>query len=232
MDYNNYYFLVNYGLPILGVLITAIAQIFINISYSKYRRVPITKKMTGLETARTILDANGLKDVKVNLVSGNLTDHYDPRNKTVNLSRDIYEGYSIASVSVAAHECGHAIQDKENYAFLRIRASLVPLVNFSSKFGYIVVLIGLLFNIIGLAKFGIILLLAILLFQLVTLPVEFNASRRAGKQLSSLNILETYEESASKTMLISAAFTYVASLASTLLQILRLALIVIGRDDD
>ena len=231
MNYDDY-LLINYTLPFLGVLITAIAQIFINISYSKYRTVPIAKKMTGLETARAILDANGRSNVKINKVSGKLTDHYDPRNKTVNLSRDIYEGYSIASVSVAAHECGHAIQDKDNYTFLRIRAALVPLVSFSSKFGYIVVLIGLLFNIMGLAKFGIILLLAILLFQLVTLPVEFNASKRAGKELSKLNILAPYEQKDSKTMLTSAALTYVASLASTLLQILRLALIVAGRDDD
>lgn len=225
------YIIIEYG-SLLGFLITALAQLFITLSYSKYRRVPITKKMTGLETARAILDANGLMDVKINLVTGNLTDHYDPRNKTVNLSRDIYEGYSVASVSVAAHECGHAIQDKENYIFLKIRASLVPLVNFSSKFGYIVVLLGLLFNILDLAKFGLILLLAILIFQLVTLPVEFNASRRAGKQLSNLNILMSDEKSDSKKMLIAAAFTYVASLAATLIEILRLALIVIGRDDD
>lgn len=225
------YIIIGYG-SLLGFLITALAQLFITLSYNKYRRVPITKKMTGLETARAILDANGLMDVKINLVTGNLTDHYDPRNKTVNLSRDIYEGYSVASVSVAAHECGHAIQDKENYIFLKIRASLVPLVNFSSKFGYIVVLLGLLLNILDLAKFGLILLLAILIFQLVTLPVEFNASRRAGKQLSNLNILMSDEKSDSKKMLIAAAFTYVASLTATLIEILRLALIVIGRDDD
>ncbi|MGN1358393.1 MAG: zinc metallopeptidase [Bacilli bacterium] len=231
MNYNSY-LLIDYGLPLLGVLITALAQLFINRSYNKYRLVETKKKMTGAETARAILDANGLTNIKINKVSGKLTDHYDPKKKTINLSREIYEGDSIASVSVAAHECGHAIQDKDNYTFLRIRASLVPIVNFSSKFGYIVVIIGLIFNIIGLAKFGIFLLLLILLFQLVTLPVEFNASSRAGSQLLSLNILSDYEQDDSKTMLKAAAFTYVASLMSTLLQILRLALIVIGRDDD
>lgn len=231
MNYNSY-LLIDYGLPLLGVLITALAQLFINRSYNKYRLVETKKKITGAETARTILDANGLTNIKINKVSGKLTDHYDPRNKTINLSREIYEGDSIASVSVAAHECGHAIQDKDNYTFLRIRASLVPIVNFSSKFGYIVVIIGLIFNVIGLAKFGIFLLLLILLFQLVTLPVEFNASSRAESQLLSLNILSDYEQDDSKTMLKAAAFTYVASLMSTLLQILRLALIVIGRDDD
>ena len=231
MNYNSY-LLIDYGLPLLGVLITALAQLFINRSYNKYRLVETKKKMTGAETARAILDANGLTNIKINKVSGKLTDHYDPKKKTINLSREIYEEDSIASVSVAAHECGHAIQDKDNYTFLRIRASLVPIVNFSSKFGYIVVIIGLIFNIIGLAKFGIFLLLLILLFQLVTLPVEFNASSRAGSQLLSLNILSDYEQDDSKTMLKAAAFTYVASLMSTLLQILRLALIVIGRDDD
>lgn len=231
MNYNSY-LLIDYGLPLLGVLITALAQLFINRSYNKYRLVETKKKMTGAKTARAILDANGLTNIKINKVSGKLTDHYDPKKKTINLSREIYEGDSIASVSVAAHECGHAIQDKDNYTFLRIRASLVPIVNFSSKFGYIVVIIGLIFNIIGLAKFGIFLLLLILLFQLVTLPVEFNASSRAGSQLLSLNILSDYEQDDSKTMLKAAAFTYVASLMSTLLQILRLALIVIGRDDD
>lgn len=231
MNYNSY-LLIDYGLPLLGVLITALAQLFINRSYNKYRLVETKKKMTGAETARAILDANGLTNIKINKVSGKLTDHYNPKKKTINLSREIYEGDSIASVSVAAHECGHAIQDKNNYTFLRIRASLVPIVNFSSKFGYIVVIVGLIFNIIGLAKFGIFLLLLILLFQLVTLPVEFNASSRAGSQLLSLNILSDYEQDDSKTMLKAAAFTYVASLMSTLLQILRLALIVIGRDDD
>lgn len=231
MNYNSY-LLIDYGLPLLGVLITALAQLFINRSYNKYRLIETNKKMTGAETARAILDANGLTNIKINKVSGKLTDHYDPKKKTINLSREIYEEDSIASVSVAAHECGHAIQDKDNYTFLRIRASLVPIVNFSSKFGYIVVIIGLIFNIIGLAKFGIFLLLLILLFQLVTLPVEFNASSRAGSQLLSLNILSDYEQDDSKTMLKAAAFTYVASLMSTLLQILRLALIVIGRDDD
>lgn len=231
MTYSEY-LLIDYGLPLLGILITAIAQIFINKSYNKYHLVPTKEKITGSETARKILDANGLQNIKINKISGKLTDHYDPKNKTINLSREIYEGDSIASVSVAAHECGHAIQDKDNYTFLRIRSSIIPLVNFSSKFGYLVVIIGLIFNIIGLAKFGIILLLMILLFQLVTLPVEFNASKRAGRELTSLNILADYENDDSKTMLKAAAFTYVASLMSTLLQIFRLFLIVLGRDDD
>ena len=172
------------------------------------------------------------KEVKIEKISGNLTDHYNPKNKTVSLSEDIYDGTSIASISVAAHECGHAIQHKEGYIFLKIRSFLVPFTNFSTKIGYFVVVIGLIFNLLGVAKFGIYLLLVILLFQLVTLPVEFNASSRAKKQLNKLNIVTEDEDSGVKSMLLAAAFTYVASLVSTLLQILRLALIVFSRNDD
>ena len=230
MNYDDY-LLINYTLPFLGVLITAIAQIFINISYSKYRTVPITKKMTGLETARAILDANGLSNVKINKVSGKLTDHYDPRNKTVNLSRDIYEGYSIASVSVAAHECGHAIQDKNGYTPLRIRHALIPLVNFSSYAGYFAIVIGAIASLTKLITIGLILECVILLFELVTLPVEFNASFRALKELEK-NMIDAKEIKGSKKVLRAAAFTYVASTASTALEILRLVLIFGKRDDN
>lgn len=231
MNYEKYIF-VEYMIPIVGIIITAIAQFFVNSSYNKFKMVYNKNKITGFEAARKMLDSNGLKDVKINKVSGTLTDHYDPRSKEINLSREIYDGTSIASVSVAAHECGHAIQDKDNYVFLKIRAALIPFVNFSSKFGYIIVFIGLIFDIIGLSKLGILILLVILLFQLVTLPVEFNASSRALKQLVTLDILADSEEHNSKTMLKAAAFTYVASLMSTLLQLFRLVLIVFGRNND
>lgn len=231
MNYNEYYF-IEYTIPILGILITAIAQIFINISYKKNSVIKTNSQKTGYETARKILDSNGLQNIKINQVSGKLTDHYDPRNKSINLSREVYEGTSISSVSVAAHECGHAIQDKNNYFFLKFRASLVPFVNFSSKFGYIVVILGLIFNIIGLSKFGIGLLSLILLFQLVTLPVEINASKRAEAQLLELDIIDKQEQKKSKRVLTAAALTYVASLMTTFLQLLRLVLIVLGRDDD
>ena len=231
MDYNQYMF-IEYTIPTIGILITALAQIFINISYKKTSLIKTSSQKTGYETARKILDKNGLTNIKINQVSGKLTDHYDPRNKSINLSREVYEGTSVASVSVAAHECGHAIQDKDNYFFLKIRASLVPFVNFSSKFGYIVVILGLIFNIIGLAKFGIGLLSLILLFHLITLPVEINASKRAEVQLLELNIVDSSEQKKSKKMLIAAALTYVASLMTTFLQLLRLVLIVLGKDDD
>ena len=221
-----------YILVVIGAVITLIAQFFVNSSYNKYKQRRNNSGITGREVARKILDANGLADVKVMEVAGTLTDHYDPTKKTVNLSTDIYKDSSIASVAVAAHECGHAIQDKVGYTFLRIRHKLVPTVNLCSKLGYLVIGIGLLFGAYNLAMFGLILLCAILLFQLVTLPVEFNASRRAMEQLRILNLADDIGQNGVKSMLSAAAMTYVASLASTLLQMLRLFLIISSRSRD
>ena len=226
------YITINYTIPFLGFIITLIAQIYVNNSYNKYKYQGLKKKITGVEVARTILDRNGLQNIKIEEVRGNLTDHYDPKSKKIRLSSDIYKGDTIAAASVAAHECGHAIQHKENYSFLKIRSSLVPVVNFSTKIGYVAVMIGLLLSSYKLAIVGLLLLLAMLLFQVITLPVEFNASSRAKKQLIDLNIIDTYELQDSKTMLNAAALTYVASVLTTLLQILRLALIIFGRRDD
>lgn len=231
MDYGEYY-LINYGLPILGLVITAIAQFFVTSSYNKYKKKKTESSKRGCDVAREILDKNGLNNINVVPVSGTLSDHYDPKDKVVRLSKDIYEGTSIASVSVAAHECGHAIQDKVGYAPLKIRAALVPVVNFSTKFGYIVVMLGIIFGALNIAIIGLILLLGMLLFQLVTLPVEFNASSRAKQQLEELHILNQREQSGSSTMLKAAAFTYVASVLTTFLQVLRLALIAFSRSDD
>lgn len=231
MDYSDY-MIVNYAIPFLGFLITFIAQLYVNNSYNKYKYQSLKKRITGAEVARNILDQNGLKNIKIAEVSGNLTDHYDPKNQIVRLSTDIYRGDTIAAASVAAHECGHAIQHKDGYVFLKIRSLLVPLVNFSTKIGYLVVIIGIIFSAPKIAIIGLILLLAMLLFQIVTLPVEFNASNRAKKQLIELNIIDNHELHDSKTMLNAAALTYVASVLTTLLQILRLALIVFGRRDD
>ena len=227
----NQYIFINYFLPIIGVVITSIAQIYVTSSYNKYKTKKIKTNKTGYEVAREILDSNNLQNIKILETSGNLTDHYDPSKKVIKLSKDIYKGNTIAAASVAAHECGHALQDKENYGPLKFRAFLVPLVNFSTKIGYLAVIIGIIFNAIGLAKIGLILLLTMLLFQLVTLPVEFNASKRAKEQLEKLQILNSNEQQGSKTMLTAAALTYVASVLSTMLQILRLALIVRGNDD-
>ncbi len=230
MIFNYMYF--GYGLVIIAFLITLLADIYLRTRYSKYKKINVKSGLTGAEVAREILKNNGLENVYVVETKGYLTDHYDPRAKVVRLSTDIYNGDSIASVSVAAHECGHAVQDKEGYFFLRFRSFLVPIVNFSSKFGYLAVLIGLIFGAMNLAWVGIFLLVAILLFQLITLPVEFNASKRGKIFLTKLKIVDQSERSMASSMLGAAAMTYVASLISTLLELLRLVLIVMGNDRD
>ena len=230
--YYGYYYDPTYVLVIIGFFITILAQAWVNSSYSKYKKINNNEGMTGREVARKILDENGLANVSVAEVSGNLTDHYVPTKKQVNLSTDIYRDSSIASIAVAAHECGHAIQDQVGYSFLRIRHRLVPTVNLCSKLGYLVIFIGFIFGFFEIAMIGFILLCAILLFQLVTLPVEFNASKRAMEELKRLNIADTNSQSGVKKMLSAAAMTYVASLASTLLQLLRMLLIILSRRRD
>lgn len=220
-----------YLLTILAFLITITAQIFVNGSYSKTRKIKNKHNLTGEEVARTILDKNGLRNVQIEEVHSTLGDHYDPTTKTVRLSSDIYHNTSIASASVAAHECGHAIQDKDDYTFLRIRHALIPIVNFSSYAGYIAIVIGCIFSSINLIWVGILMEIIILLFQLVTLPVEFNASSRALKQLEELNLLEKSEMKYSRKMLGAAAMTYVASVAAAVLEILRLLLIFNKNND-
>lgn len=220
-----------YLLTILAFLITITAQIFVNGSYSKTRKIKNKHNLTGEEVARTILDKNGLRNVQIEEVRSTLGDHYDPTTKTVRLSSDIYHNTSIASASVAAHECGHAIQDKDDYTFLRIRHALIPIVNFSSYAGYIAIVIGCIFSSINLIWVGILMEIIILLFQLVTLPVEFNASSRALKQLEELNLLEKSEIKYSRKMLGAAAMTYVASVAAAVLEILRLLLIFNKNND-
>lgn len=224
--------MIGWILVIIGAVITIAADVYVNSSYRKYKKVKTKGGLTGCEVARKILDSNGLNDVYVVEIDGVLSDHYDPRRKTVRLSQDIFHGTSVAAVSVAAHEVGHALQDKDGYLFLRFRSFLVPFTNFGSKFGYIALFIGLIFNIMDFAWAGIGLLLLIVVFQLVTLPVEFNASNRAELQLKKHQFLEREEQEQSKKMLKSAAYTYVASLATTILEILRLLLIVIGRSRD
>ncbi len=218
-------------LMIISLVITLGAQLFVSGAYSKYSKVKNKKRMSGSEAARYILDKNGLKDVKVRRVGGYLSDYYDPRNKTVNLSSANYENASVGALSVACHECGHAIQDKVGYTFMRIRAALVPFVNFSSYAGYFAILFGCLFDSMNLIWFGIFAEMVILLFQIVTLPVEIDASKRAIKELDKYELLDKDELSGGKTMLIAAALTYVASVATTVIQILRLILTFGNRDD-
>lgn len=225
MDYFIYY-----GLTLIAFIITVGAQIFVSGAFNKYKKVPNMKGKNGGEAAREILDKYGLKDIYVVETKGTLTDHYDPSRKVIRLSSDVYNKESVASLAVAAHECGHALQDKDNYTFLRIRAALVPIVNLSSKLGYIAIVIGLITSMLNLIWIGIGLEAVILLFQLVTLPVEIDASKRALKELDSLKLLQDDELSKGKIVLTSAALTYVASVAATVLELLRLVLIYGDRD--
>ena len=224
------YFTINYGIMFIAMIITLVAQALVTSSYKKYSKIKNSTNITGAEVARKILDKNDLKDVYVVETKGYLTDHYDPTRKVVRLSSNIYHGTSIASVAVASHECGHAIQDKESYAPMRIRSSLVPITNFASYTGYIAIFIGFIFNSNSFFWLGIVLLCIILLFQLVTLPVEFDASKRALKKIQQYALVNELDLGGSKSMLTAAAFTYVASLATTLLQILRLILLRGNRD--
>lgn len=219
------YFTINYGFMLIALIITLVAQYYVSSSYKKYSAIKNSKELTGAEVAREILDKNDLKDIYVVETGGHLTDHYDPNRKVVRLSSNIYHGTSIASVAVASHECGHAIQDKDNFAPMRIRSSLVPITNFASYTGYFAIIIGFIFNSNSLFWIGIALLCIVLLFQLITLPVEFDASRRALEIIHKYQMVNKLDLDGSKKMLTAAAFTYVASLATTILQILRLVLL-------
>lgn len=215
----------------LSVIITLAAQTYISTTYSKYSQVKSNNNLTGAEVARKILDNNGLNNIEVVEVRGYLSDHYDPTKKLVALSSNNFNSSSIAGVSVAAHECGHAIQDKENYSFMRLRASLVPIVNLSSYAGYIAIVLGIIMGALNFIWIGIALEVVILLFQLITLPVEFDASKKALREVGKYNILNNQEIKAGKTVLTSAALTYVASVATTLIEILRLIVVFGNRRD-
>ena len=215
---------------IVGMIIVLWAQNRVTGTYKRMKKVETTKGITGVEVARKILDANGLEKVHVVEVQGQLTDHYDPSRKVVRLSKEIFHGSSIASIAVAAHEVGHAIQDKENYTFMRIRSFMAPIVNFVTYAGYFVALISLVAGITGYIKVGIFMVLASLLFQLVTLPVEFNASSRAEKQLKKLNLSSPSEDRKVKQMLDAAAMTYVASVISSMFNLLRLVIMLRNND--
>lgn len=218
-------------ISLLGFGIVIFAQARINSAYGKYKKVSCKKGMTGFDTARMILDNNGLNDIHIVEVKGKLSDHYDPTRKVVRLSHDVFHGSSIASISVAAHECGHAIQDKEGYSFMRIRSALVPIVNFISYLGYFVSIFSFVIGVMGYLKVGIFMLLATILFQLVTLPVEFDASKRAKVQMEKLGMIDNEEADGVKSVLGAAAMTYVASLLSSLLNLLRLVLMFNDRDN-
>lgn len=224
-----------YVLYLLAFAIVMIAQSRVQAAYQKYKQIPNDRGLRGEEVARRILDMNGLQNVRVEVAKGGaLSDHYDPTQHVVRLSPDIFYNSSIASISVAAHEVGHAIQHKEHYGAIGLRNRLLPAANFASQLGWVVLVLGLfLFASTPIILYiGIGLICVILLFQIVTLPVEFNASSRAVKQLSMNGMISENERYDVKSMLRAAAFTYVAAVLSTLAQILRILIMVLGRRND
>ena len=227
-----YFYDWTYILVLIGVLICLAASARVRQVFAKYSRVQSRMRMTGKEAAEEILRRNGIYDVQVIHIPGNLTDHYNPGNKTLGLSDTVYQSSSVAAVGVAAHECGHAVQHAIGYAPLSIRGALVPVANFGSAVAWPLILIGLLINgetSLLLINLGILLFSAAVLFQLVTLPVEFNASRRAVKALRASGMLYPDEVASVKKVLGAAALTYVAGAASAILQLLRLLILTGGR---
>ncbi|MCQ6273895.1 zinc metallopeptidase [Bacillus sp. V3B] len=214
------------------IIIPIWAQIRVKKTYKKYSNIASSSNMRGAEVARKILDQNGLYNVNIEEAHGVLSDHYDPRTKTVRLSSDNYHGHSVAAAAVSAHEVGHAIQDKEAYSFMRLRHTLVPVANIGSNFSWVLIIIGMLAGMANFVLIGIMFMLAAVLFQLVTLPVEFNASSRAMEQCVSLGIIRNDEERETKKVLSAAALTYVAAAAIAVLELLRLVLIYTGMQSD
>lgn len=233
MGYGYYY---GYGIDptyiliIIAAIISLIAQGLVKSTFSRYSRVAGARGITGAQAAEIILRANGINDVTVQRVSGSLTDHYDPRTKTVNLSETVYNKTSVAAVGVAAHECGHAIQHDVGYVPLTFRSALVPVANIGSQLSWVFIILGLILSYNHtLITIGILMFSLAVLFQLVTLPVEFNASSRALEQLETQGILDRREIGGTRKVLSAAALTYVASAATAILQLLRL-IILFGGD--
>lgn len=226
--------------PSMIVLIPAIifafyAQMKVKSAYSKYSRVPNSTRMTGRQAARRILDANGLHHVPIEMVAGQLTDHYDPGRDVMRLSSEVYNGTTIAAVSIAAHESGHAIQDGASYGFLKFRNAIVPVVNFASTASWPLLVIGLILSSTNqhmgnlLFDLGVLFFMAVILFHTITLPVEINASRRAIVQMTDLGIISRVESKGARRVLSAAAMTYVAALAMAIANLVRM-LLIRGRD--
>ena len=228
-----YGFDITYIFVIIGMLITLIASWRMKATFAKYERVASQSGLTGRDVAERILRANGIYDVCVRPVSGRLTDHYDPRDKTVSLSEVIYGSTSVAAIAVAAHECGHAIQDNVGYVPLNLRSAFVPVANWGSRLSWPLIFVGFLLgygNISNiLIQIGIAMFLLAVIFQIITLPVEFDASRRALIELENNEILLDKEDKSARKVLFAAAMTYVAAAAAGVLQMLRLMLLFSGR---
>ena len=223
-----------YILVMIGVVICLLASAKMNSTFSKYSRVRSHSGMTGKEAAEALLHREGIYDVRVEYVAGNLTDHYDPRSKVLRLSDATYQQTSVAAIGVAAHECGHAIQHARGYAPLSIRSALVPVANFGSSIAWPLIIIGLIMNSQTSQLFlnlGVIAFSMAVLFQIVTMPVELNASRRALKILGNTGMLYPDEVRETRKVLTAAALTYIAGAASAILQLLRLIMISNSRRD-
>lgn len=219
-------------LLVIGMALSMLASARLKSTFARYRRVTNDRGMTGAQTAERILSMAGIHDVKVVPIRGELTDHYDPRTKQVCLSEPIYNQRSLAAVGVAAHECGHAVQHAVHYAPLSIRSAIVPVANLGSTLAWPLFFVGLLMSFQPLLNLGIILFLGAVIFQLVTLPVEFNASGRALRLLRTDGILTEEEVGGARKVLTAAALTYVAALAASILQLLRLIILAGGRNRD
>lgn len=219
-------------LVLIGALISMWASGRVQSTFQKYSRVRSMSGMTGAEAAKRLLHSQGIYDVTVQAVRGNLTDHYDPRTKTVNLSEAVYSQTSVAAIGVAAHECGHAMQDNVGYGPLKLRGAFVPVANFGSKLSWPLILIGLLLGVSSFLQIGIWMFTLAVLFQLITLPVEFNASGRAVRLLGDVGILQGEEVDQTRKVLGAAALTYVAAAAASILQLLRLVILFGGRRND
>ncbi len=215
-----------YIILVLPALILSVyAQMKVSSAFSKYSRLGSMRGFTGAEVARKLLDLNGLTNVTIERVNGNLTDHYDPSKRVVRLSESVYSSTSVAAVSVAAHETGHAVQHGTNYAPLKIRSAVFPVVSFSSQIAIPLAVIGFIFSLQSLVNLGIILFSAVVFFQVITLPVEFNASARALKMLDNTGVLSPDEIKASRKVLTAAALTYLAAALTAAANLLRLILL-------
>lgn len=215
-----------------ALIISAWAQMKITSTFNKYSRINSMNGYTGAQVARKLLDSHGLFNIPVELVNGRLTDHYDPVNRVMRLSSDVYYGTSVASIGVAAHETGHAFQHQERYSPLMIRNSIVPIVNFGSNASWIIFFLGFFFGLPRLLNIGIILFSGVVIFQLITLPVEFNASNRALILLENTGILYGDEVNGARAVLKAAAMTYVAAAITAIAQLLRLIILSNSRRDD
>ena len=231
--YGNGYYPIGYDasyiLVIIGALLCLITSGLVKGTFNKYAKVAALSGMTGAQVAQAILQKKGIYDVRVERVSGSLTDHFNPATKVVNLSESVYDSTSVAAISVAAHECGHAMQHNEEYFPLKIRSTILPVANFGSKFGLWIVIAGLIISFFRpLVFIGVVLFAFGVLFQIVTLPVEFDASRRALATLTDMGVLTSEETVGAQKVLKSAAMTYVASAAASILSLMRLILIAQG----